>query len=78
MTDRHYVTICIAVPVHDVEALAAYVVKNSSIYFGTGPERARELITDPDGEIDFETCCRFILDRGADVPGVITEETYIQ
>jgi len=79
MTERHSVTVCIAVTVHDVEALAAHIVGNSSIYCGTGPARAREFITVPDnGEIDFETCCRLILDRGCDIPGATTEETYIQ
>ena len=79
MSSSHSFTVCIAVRVYDVEELADHLVKNSSIYCGTGHRQARAMITDPNnGEIDFETCCRLILDRGCIIPGMATEETYIQ
>ena len=79
MSSSHSVTVCIAVTVHDVAALADHFVEYSSIYCGTGHKQAREMITDPvNGEIDFETCCRLILDRGVSIPGMTTEETYCE
>ena len=81
MNDRHSFTISIDVTVHDVEALAAHFIENRDTYIGydISDKEAKELITNPgSGEIDFEVCCRLILDRGCDIPGMATEEVSIR